>query len=73
MSLSEFKRIYWWEWGHRELGRFIGLVYLAGFIWIAVRRAVPPRALAALTGLGLLLGGQGSWAGSWSHPGCSRE
>ena len=26
MSLEEFKFIYWWEWGHRFLGRFIGLV-----------------------------------------------
>ena len=22
MSMSEFKFIYWWEWGHRQLGRF---------------------------------------------------
>ena len=21
MTLDEFKRIYWWEWGHRQLGR----------------------------------------------------
>src|SRR5262249_9540686 len=25
MSLADFKTIYWWEWAHRELGRFIGL------------------------------------------------
>ena len=24
-SLEEFKYIYWWEWGHRQLGRVIGL------------------------------------------------
>ncbi len=28
MSLDEFKFIYWWEWGHRFFGRFIGLAYL---------------------------------------------
>ena len=33
MSLSEFKIIYWWEWGHRQLGRIIGLVWLVGFSW----------------------------------------
>src|SRR5512145_3046978 len=33
MSLQSFKTIYWWEWAHRELGRFIGLVYIAGFLW----------------------------------------
>jgi heme a synthase len=59
MSLAEFKRIYWWEWGHRQLGRFIGLVYAAGFLWFAVRRSVPPRTLAALFAMGLLLGTQG--------------
>jgi cytochrome c oxidase assembly protein subunit 15 len=59
MSLSDFRTIYWWEWGHRELGRFIGLVYIAGFLWFAIRRAVPGRAIAALAGMGVLLGMQG--------------
>ena len=31
MTLSEFKVIYWWEWGHRQLGRIIGLVWFVGF------------------------------------------
>ena len=59
MSLEEFKTIYWWEWAHRELGRFIGLVYIAGFLWFVGRRAVPLRAAVALAGVGLLLGLQG--------------
>ena len=25
MTLEEFKGIFWWEWGHRFLGRFIGV------------------------------------------------
>ena len=28
MSLAEFKFIFWWEWGHRQLGRLIGLLFL---------------------------------------------
>src|SRR5687767_2975530 len=28
MSLDQFKTIYWWEWGHRFLGRLIGVVFL---------------------------------------------
>jgi cytochrome c oxidase assembly protein subunit 15 len=43
MSLAQFKAIYWWEWGHRFLGRFIGLAYglpLLGF-WLAGR--IPKR------------------------------
>jgi cytochrome c oxidase assembly protein subunit 15 len=59
MSFEAFKTIYWWEWAHRELGRFIGLVYIAGFLWFAVRWAVSGRTLAALAGMGLLLGLQG--------------
>ncbi|HYD15166.1 MAG TPA: COX15/CtaA family protein [Hyphomicrobium sp.] len=27
MSLEAFKAIYWWEWGHRFLGRMIGLAF----------------------------------------------
>ena len=59
MSLADFQRIYWWEWVHRELGRLIGLVYIAGFLWLTVRRAAPPRTLLILAGMGLLLGTQG--------------
>lgn len=32
MSMSEFQFIYWWEWGHRLLGRFVGLVAVIGFV-----------------------------------------
>lgn len=60
MELSEFKFIYWWEWGHRQLGRFIGLVYLGGFLVVALRRLLPWRQTAVLFGMGLLLGLQGA-------------
>ena len=59
MSLGSFKTIYWWEWAHRELGRFIGLVYIAGFFWFVGRRGVPLRIAFVLAGMGLLLGAQG--------------
>lgn len=59
MTLSDFQFIYAWEWGHRQLGRLIGLVFLAGFVWVAVRRAAPPRWTFAFFGMGLLLGLQG--------------
>ena len=59
MSLGDFQTIYWWEWAHRQLGRFIGLVYIAGFLWFVTRRAAPGRTIVALTALGLLLGTQG--------------
>ncbi len=64
MTLSDFKLIYWWEWGHRQLGRVIGLVWGLGFLWFLVRRQIPngwtPR-LLLLGGLGGLQGAIGWW------------
>ncbi len=59
MGLDAFKTIYWWEWAHRQLGRFIGLLYIAGFLWFMARRALDAKNLAILGGLGLLLALQG--------------
>jgi cytochrome c oxidase assembly protein subunit 15 len=60
MSLSEFQFIYWWEWGHRQLGRVIGLVWAAGFFGLLVTRKMPPGWTGRLFGLGLLGGLQGA-------------
>ncbi|SFI82752.1 heme A synthase [Celeribacter neptunius] len=64
MSLSEFKSIYWWEWGHRFLGRFIGLVWAVGYIGFAVARKVPTgwhKRLIFIGALGGLQGAIGWW------------
>ena len=37
MSLNEFKIIFWWEWGHRQLGRLIGLVVLLPLIYFSIK------------------------------------
>jgi cytochrome c oxidase assembly protein subunit 15 len=60
MTLDEFKVIYWWEWGHRQLGRVIGLVWFVGFVGFALARAIP----AGWTGKLLLLGGLGGLQGA---------
>lgn len=64
MTLADFKVIYWWEWGHRQFGRVIGLVWFLGFAWFLLRRQVPagwtPR-LLFLGGLGGLQGAIGWW------------
>jgi cytochrome c oxidase assembly protein subunit 15 len=60
MTLDEFKTIYWWEWGHRFLGRFIGLVWALGFLWFWLRKAIP----AGWTGRLLLLGALGGLQGA---------
>ncbi len=41
MTLEEFKVIYWWEWGHRQLGRVIGLVWAVGFLGFLLLRKIP--------------------------------
>lgn len=64
MTLEEFKRIYWWEWGHRQLGRVIGLVWAAGFLWFLLSRSIPPGWTPRLLGLGALGGLQGA-VGWW--------
>lgn len=64
MSMDEFKFIYWWEWGHRFLGRFIGLVvfFPLAFFWITGRLEswIKPH-LAFLFVLGGLQGFIGWW------------
>ncbi|MEM8787576.1 MAG: COX15/CtaA family protein [Pseudomonadota bacterium] len=60
MSLAEFKVIYWWEWGHRQLGRVVGLVWAVGFLWFLVRRRIPAGWTGRLLLLGVLGGVQGA-------------
>ena len=64
MSLSEFKFIYWWEWGHRQLGRIIGLVWFFGFILLlSLGKIQKPWRLRLLL-IGVLIGVQGT-VGWW--------
>lgn len=60
MSMAEFKVIYWWEWGHRQLGRVIGLVWFVGFAWFLLRRQIPAGWTPRLLLLGALGGAQGA-------------
>lgn len=60
MELSDFKVIYWWEWGHRQLGRVIGVVWALGFGYFAIRRQIPTGWTPKLLFLGALGGAQGA-------------
>jgi len=60
MTLADFKPIYWWEWGHRALGRLIGLVWALGFLWFLARRQIPEGWTGRLVLPGLLGGVQGA-------------
>ena len=37
MTLQEFKIIFWWEWGHRFLGRVIGISFLSPLIYFSFK------------------------------------
>lgn len=62
MELSEFKFIYYWEYGHRILGRIIGLIFFIPLVFLAyfkmIRRELVPKLFVAfvLGGLQGLLG-----------------
>jgi cytochrome c oxidase assembly protein subunit 15 len=62
--LSAFKSIFWWEWGHRQLGRVIGLVWAVGFVGFAVTRNIPTGWTGRLLFIGALGGLQG-FIGWW--------
>lgn len=59
MTLADFKEIYWWEWGHRQLGRVIGLVWAIGFFLFLLRGQIPTGWTPRLLLLGALGGLQG--------------
>jgi heme a synthase len=64
MSLDEFRTIYWWEWGHRLLGRLVGAAFLLPFLWFLWRGWIDRRlglALAGILALGALQGAVGWW------------
>ena len=64
MGLADFKVLYAWEWGHRLLGRIVGLVFFLPLLWCSGGGA-PVDAIASK--FGLLGLGAPRWA-----PGCHR-
>jgi cytochrome c oxidase assembly protein subunit 15 len=60
MSLDEFKRIFWWEYVHRLLGRTVGLVFFLPLLYFALSRKVDRRLATGLFGIFLLGALQGA-------------
>jgi cytochrome c oxidase assembly protein subunit 15 len=60
MSLGEFKEIFWWEWGHRLLGRMIGVVFFVPFLLLWITGRIERPVIPSLVGLFLLGGAQGA-------------
>lgn len=64
MTLDEFKFIFWWEWGHRLLGRTIGVIFAVPLVVFLIRKQIPKRLIWRCIGL-LVLGGMQGVVGWW--------
>jgi len=60
MALADFKTIYWWEWGHRQLGRLVGLVWAIGILYFLVAKTIPRGWKFRMLLVGVLGGLQGA-------------
>jgi cytochrome c oxidase assembly protein subunit 15 len=60
MSLDDFKSIYYMEWGHRILGRTIGLAFVLPLGYFALRRRLARSLRVPLLSMAGLLGAQGA-------------
>lgn len=64
MSLAEFQYIFWWEWAHRLLARFVGFLVAVplGFFWLTGRlKGGLKYRMLGLLALGGLQGAIGWW------------
>lgn len=66
MTLGQFKSIYYMEWMHRMLGRAIGVVFAAPFVYFAARGALSKPLTLKLTAL--LAAGAAQGGIGWSVP-----
>jgi len=55
MGLADFRAIFWMEYAHRLLGRLIGVVFLVGLVWLALRGQIRGR-LGLQLGIAFVLG-----------------
>ncbi|WP_103070693.1 COX15/CtaA family protein [Aquimarina sediminis] len=58
-TLQDFKDIYFWEWLHRVIGRFIGVVFIIPFLYFLVRKQLTGATIKKSVILMLLGGFQG--------------
>jgi cytochrome c oxidase assembly protein subunit 15 len=59
-TIGDFKAIYFWEWLHREWGRFLGVVFLIGFVYFLVKRYFDKKMITPFVILFILGGLQGA-------------
>eukprot|EP00978_Attheya_sp_CCMP212_P021838 scaffold64187_cov57-Attheya_sp.AAC.2 len=64
MTLSEFQTIFYWEWGHRMMGRVVGLAFAVPWAYFSFKKIIPPGyqgRMALLLGMGGTQGLVGWW------------
>ena len=64
MDLARFQSIFFWEWGHRILGRVIGLAIMGPLVFFWATGRLPARLKSPLVGLLALVALQGA-VGWW--------
>ncbi len=72
MGIEDFKFIFWWEWSHRFLGRFIGVAFalpLLAFWWRQAGCALGWREARGAAWRSVAC--KAASAGTWSRPGSS--
>jgi heme a synthase len=60
ITLEDFKFIFFMEWGHRILGRLIGLGFVGPLAYFALRKKISSSMAKRMFGLALLIGAQGA-------------
>ncbi|KAJ2709652.1 Cytochrome c oxidase assembly protein cox15 [Coemansia spiralis] len=73
IGMDDFKRIYFMEWFHRNVGRLFGVVYLVPAAYFVSKGMVTRAGAAKLGGLGLLLLGQGAMGWYMVSSGLDKE
>ncbi|NMW32688.1 COX15/CtaA family protein [Altererythrobacter sp. RZ02] len=73
MTLADYKFIYFWEWFHRLLGRFIGLIYALPLAWFWIKNYIPSGYKWRLVALLALGGLQGTFGWYMVRSGLSTE
>src|SRR5688500_19282819 len=66
MSLEGFKRIFWWEYAHRLLGRLVGVVVILPFLYFLLRQKLESPLAWLLCGV-FMLGGEQVATGGQMH------
>ncbi|OLY78103.1 Cytochrome c oxidase assembly protein COX15-like protein [Smittium mucronatum] len=60
ISMEDFKKIYFMEWFHRNIGRLLGVMYIVPAIYFISKGSIHKKNIIKVLGLGSLIGLQGT-------------